>query len=148
MHRYHRLEPLLDSLAAFLHNALCRGDATCAIATQQVRDGLNERLRARGWDTEAHPRYRAIDVSDALRRCMRNGLPDENVLQEIAAELDDYRTSIAEGETSRLTVFGNMVVTLSEQGNIEAVLALERAWNTLTHGLPFLTLCAYETAAP
>jgi len=37
-------------------------------------------------------------------------------------------------------------MTLSEAGNATAVIALETLWNTLTHDLPFLTLCGYETS--
>jgi hypothetical protein len=76
---------------------------------------------------------------------MRNGLPDPDRLAEIAAELDQYRRAVSEGATSRLTVFGNMVVSLSADGNAPAVIALESLWNRLTHGLPFLTLCGYDS---
>ncbi len=140
------LEPFLDSLAAFFHHALRRGDATCVFATRPVREGLNERLRARGWDTAGHPRYRVLDASDILRMILKDGMLDAGVLAATAAELDQYRAGAAEGESSRLTIFGNMVVPLSEQGNTEAMLALERTWNSLTRSLPFLTLCGYETA--
>ena len=44
------------------------------------------------------------------------------------------------------SIFGNVVMTLSEAGNATAVIALETLWNTLTHDLPFLTLCGYETS--
>lgn len=143
------VEPFLDGLAAFFDLALRRGDATCVIATERVREGLGVRLRARGWDvgrSSGHKRYLVIDATDALNRFMRNGLPDADRLAGIAAELDQYRLAVAEGATSRLTVFGNMVVSLSADGNAEAVIALESLWNTLTHGLPFFTLCGYATS--
>jgi len=81
-----------------------------------------------------------------LNRFIREGLSDADLLGKIAAELDQYRLAVAEGPASRLTIFGNMVVPLSTAGNAEAVIALERLWNTLTHGLPFLTLCGYSTS--
>ncbi len=138
-------KPFLDGLANFFHHALRRGDATCAIVTPPVRDALNERLRARGWDTSRHPRYRVFDASEGLHRIMRNGRADAGVLAEFIGELDDYRATCADGETPRLTLFGTLVVALREQGNTEAMLAVERTWNTLTGELPFLTICGYET---
>lgn len=139
-------KPFLDGLANFFHHALRRGDATCAIVTPPVRDALNERLRARGWDTSRHPRYRVFDASEGLHRIMRNGRPDAGVVAEFIGELDDYRATCAEGETPRLTLFGTLVVALGEQGNTEAMLAVERTWSTLTGGLPFLTICGYEAS--
>jgi hypothetical protein len=139
-------KPFLDSLADFFHHALRRGDATCAAVTQPVRDALNERLRARGWDTSGHPRYRVMDAPEGLHRIMRNGLPDPAVLAEIVGELDDYRATCAESETSRLTYFGTLVAPLSEQGNTAAIVAVEREWKTLTGGLPFLSICGYHTS--
>ena len=140
------VESFLDGLAGFFDCALRRGDATCVIATRRVREGLGDRLQARGWNvggSSGHKRYLVIDAADALQRFMRNGLPEADRLAEVAAELDQYRRAVAEGATSRLTVFGNMVVSLSADGNAEAVIALERQWNTLTHELPFFTLCGY-----
>jgi CheY-like chemotaxis protein len=143
------VKSFLDGLAVFFDQALRRGDATCVIATKQVREGLGDRLRARGWNvggSSGHKRYLVIDAGDALKTFMRNGLPDKERLAQVAADLDQYRLAVAEGATSRLTVFGNMVVSLSADGNPKAVIALENLWNTLTHGLPFLTLCGYATS--
>jgi CheY-like chemotaxis protein len=138
----------LDGLAEFFDLALRRGDATCVIATADVRDGLAARLQRRGWDvgaTAGHDRYLVIDASDALQRFMRNGLPDATRLAEVATELDHYRRTVCDS-SSRLTIFGNMVMSLSADGNGEAVIALENLWNTLTADLPFLTVCGYSTA--
>ena len=147
LHNY--VESFIDGVAVFFDFALRRGDATCVIATPAVRQGLTERLRARGWDIGAssgHKRYLVIDAEDALQRFMRNGMPDPDRLAEIATELDQYRQAVADGTTSRVTIFGNMVTKLSEAGNAEGVVALEHLWNTLTHDLPFLTLCGYSSS--
>ena len=143
------VEPFLDGLADFFDLALRRGDATCVIATRRVREGVADRLRARGWDvggSSGHKRYLAIDAADALNRFMRNGLPDRDRLAGIAEELDQYRRAVSEGAASRLTVFGNMVTSLSAAGNARAVIELESLWNSLTHDLPFLTLCGYASS--
>lgn len=143
------VETFLDGLAFFFDLALRRGDATCVIANAPVREGLSVRLRARGWHgggSSGHNRILVIDAADALNRFMRNGLPDADRLAEIAAELDQYRIAVAEGPTSRLTISGNLVMSLISDGNASAAIALESHWNTLTHGLPFVTLCGYATS--
>jgi DNA-binding NarL/FixJ family response regulator len=147
MQVYAGTDALLDELAVLFELALRRGDATCVIGTGEVRDGLSARLRARGWNVGApdlHPRYLAIDAADALSRFMRNALPDATRLAAIAVELEDYRRSAVERETSRLTIFGHMSALLMAEGNGAAALALESLWHELTGTLPFYTICAYE----
>ena len=142
-------ETFLDDVAGLFDLALRRGDATCAIATADVRQGLEERLRAYGWEigvSSGHKRYVAIDAADALNRFMRDGLPDADRLAEIVAELDQYRHTAGEGTTPRLIIFGSMAEVLSHQGNTRAMIALERLWDTLTQDLPFLTICGYSTS--
>jgi CheY-like chemotaxis protein len=142
-------ESFLDGLATLFDLALRLGDATCVISTEQVREGLARRLRARGWNvggTAGHKRYLALDSVGAVNRCIRNGVPDASILAEIAAELEQYRQATAERPTSRLTIFGNMVMVLIEDGNVKGAIALEKMWTTVTQGLPFLTLCGYASS--
>lgn len=149
MHLYDGVAPFVDGAAHFLDLALRRGDATCVIANQEVREALRERLRARGWDVggaSGHKRYLAVDAADALNNLMRGDMPDPNVLEKSIAEMDEYRLAAGEGPTPRLTVLGNMVVPLSLSGNTRGAIAVERLWGSLTHGRPFLTLCSYPTA--
>jgi CheY-like chemotaxis protein len=149
MHLYVDAGSLLAGLATFFDQALRRGDATCVIGTEDVRDGLARRLGALGWAVDrsgGHPRYRSVDADDALNRFMRNGLPDMTVLSDIAAELDEYRRLTTNGARSRLTIFGTMAAILSAQGNVEGAMALETAWSTVTSHLPFFTVCGYTAA--
>jgi DNA-binding NarL/FixJ family response regulator len=141
------LHSFLEDVATLFDLALRRGDATCVIASGEVRDGLSVRLRARGWKiggADADQRYVAIDAAEALGRFMRNGLPDAPVLAAIAADLENYRRSTVERETSRLTIFGHMSELLMAEGNPAAAVALESLWHRLTRHLPFYTLCAYD----
>jgi hypothetical protein len=43
-----------------------------------------------------------------------------------------------------LTIFGDMAASLMAHGNPSAAIALESLWNSLTHGLPFFTVCGYS----
>jgi hypothetical protein len=149
MQLYSEPGSFLDGLAAFFDLALRRGDATCIIATEDVRDGLTDRLRTRGWNVAgaSNDRWRFVDAVDALDSFMRNDRPDRLRLGEIVSELDRYRRAVSDGPTSHLTLFGTMADLLCRAGNPEAVLALERTWNALTHNLPFFTLCGYSTTS-
>jgi len=148
MQRYRDLATFVDGLAALCDATLRRGDAMCVIATEDVREGLDRRLRERGWNVatpSGHPRYRVIDAAAALHRFMRNGRPDVDRLAEIAAELNQYRLTVT-GGTGTLTIFGDMVVSLCAEGNTAAAIELESQWNASTHHLPFLTVCGYHSS--
>ena len=149
MQVYEDDESFLDGLATLFDLALRLGDATCVIAPERIRQNLGDRLRARGWSvggSSGHTRYLAVDATGALSRFMRNGPPDETCLAEIAAEMEEYRRAVAERATSRLMVFGNMSMLLTEEGNTKAATALENCWDRLTRDLPFLTICGYSTS--
>lgn len=150
MHIYDDRERFLDGLALLFELALRRGDATCLVATEGVRDGLRERLRRRGWEVDrpsGHPRYLAMDAGEALSSVMRNGLPDEEPVAKIALELDQYRRAVGQGTPPRLTISGNMVMLLLEQGQSAAATMVENQWHRLTADLPFFTLCGYAESA-
>jgi hypothetical protein len=147
---HRNVHSFLEDLAAFFDLALRRGDATCVIATSEIRDGLSRHLRARGWrigGADGDQRYLAIDAAEALGRFMRNGLPDATVLAPIAADLENFRRSTVERDTSRLTIFGHMSELLIAEGNPTAAVALESLWHRLTRDLPFYTLCAYDQSS-
>ena len=149
MHLYGDHQTFLDGLADFFGRALRRGDATCVIATDDVRNGLISRLRDSGWDVggaTGHARCLMIDAAEAMNRFMRNGLPDTVVLAEIASELDRYRRAVSEDTKSRLTLFGNMAPSLIANGNLAAAITLETTWSRLTQGLPFFTVCGYPAS--
>jgi CheY-like chemotaxis protein len=139
----------VDGIAPVFDAALRRGDATCAIVTSDVRDGLRDRLRDRGWNIggpSGHDRCRVIDAADALDRFMRNGDPDESVLAEIVADLEQYRRAVTDSATGRLTIAGTLAGPLNADGQGRAAVAVERLWNSLTQALPFLTVCGYDAA--
>jgi DNA-binding NarL/FixJ family response regulator len=138
-----------DALAALFDLALQRGDATCLVATAQVRDGVTQGLHERGWDVGPSTRlrrYRTVDAHAALDGLLRDGLPDATRLAQIVEDLDEYRRDACEQPSSSLTVAGKLSGLLIEADNVAGALALERQWTTLTAGRPFLTVCGYATS--
>src|SRR4030095_5055469 len=79
----------------------------------------------------------AQDSALALSQVMRDGRPDRGRLAEIIHGLDRMRLR------GRLTIFGDMAVTLCRNGDFAAALEFERIWNELTRALPFFTVCSY-----
>src|SRR5277367_3756531 len=71
---------LLDELGRFIGTALGAGDAAVVIATKAHRDGLAQRLKARGFDTvraNEQGRYELLDAAETLAKIMQDGWPDE-----------------------------------------------------------------------
>ena len=73
---------LLDALSRFIGTALGAGDGALVIATKAHRDGLAQRLKARGLDISnpiKHGRYIPLDAEETLARFMRDGMPDRDL---------------------------------------------------------------------
>jgi hypothetical protein len=148
VHLYGDAYSFVDDVAALLDTALRRGDATCLIATEEVRDGVTVQLRGRGWDVGGSDTLnpcRIIDALAALDALIRDGLPDTAHLAAIVDELDEYRRTVA-GPSSCLTITGNLSACLLAAGNLPGAQTLEHLWDTLTKGRPFFTACGYSTS--
>ncbi len=140
---------LLDSIARFIATALEAGDAAVAIATPAHRDGLRQRLVARGVDVESAIRrcqFIALDAADTLSKFMRDGSPDPERFADVVGSVFD-RTRAAPGvAVGRVVAFGEMVALLWAQGKPEAALQLEQLWNDLAQTHSFSLRCAYPIA--
>jgi DNA-binding response OmpR family regulator len=146
---YGDVSSFVAGVSAFLDVALRRGDATLIVATEDLREPIRARLALRGWNAGGPTglaRCLVVNANEALNRFMRGDDPDPDGLAEMIAELDLFRRTEADNETSRLTVFGNMAVPLMSSGNTAGAIAIERQWDALTRDRPFFTLCAYSTS--
>src|SRR5579863_4505362 len=77
---------LLDGLSRFVGTALGAGDAAIVIATKEHRDGLAQRLRARGIDPDRaaeQGRYVVLDAAETLSKIMVDGWPDAKRFAEV-----------------------------------------------------------------
>jgi signal transduction histidine kinase len=133
---------LLDSVTDYLGSALARKNAGILIATAAHRDGVAQRLTARGLDVVsagAQGRYVALDARDTLSTFMVDGWPDP-------ARFDDTVGTLVAKTRERaphVNAFGEMVALLWAEGNREAAIRLEELWNELSTRMPFSLLCAY-----
>ena len=138
----------LDDVSRLLAAAMRRGDMAAIIATEATRDGVTERLLARGCDlVKATNRgtYVSFDAAVAASDVVVSGRLDTTRVAAFIGELERSRLAVS---APNLTVVGVGAIAplLFAEGNHEAAIQLERTWDDLTRGLPFLTVCCYSSA--
>ena len=137
---------LLDSLTDYIGSSLSATGAGIVIATLPHRDGVAQRLTARGVDVVgagAQGRYVALDARDTLTRFMVDGWPDPARFDDTIGTL----ISKTHERAPRIHAFGEMVALLWAEGNRDAAIRLEELWNELATRMPFSLLCAYPIEA-
>jgi len=136
----------LDEVGQFVEATLRSGEPVVLVTNEATRGGVAERLEARGMDLEklaARGQYVAMDSAEALSQIMRNGRPDRDSLAEMVDGLDRSRLSFSPEPPRRITVFGDITISLCRNGNVEAAIEIEHIWNDLTRTLPIFTVCSY-----
>jgi signal transduction histidine kinase len=141
---------LLDELSRFVGTALGAGDAAVVIATQAHRDGLTQRLKARGWDPTnalAQGRYVALDAAETLARFMVDGRPDAARFAEVVGSVIRRAVAATEGGRGHVAAFGEMVSLLWMEGKPDEAICLEKLWNDLAKTHSFSLRCAYPMSS-
>jgi PAS domain S-box-containing protein len=141
---------LLEGLGRFIGSALGAGDSSVVIATKAHRDGLVQRLKARGLDLSLatnQGRYISLDAAETLAKFMREGSPDASRFAEVVGSVLARARAAAQGEQPRVAAFGEMVALLWAEGKTEAAIRLEQLWNDLAQSHSFHLHCAYPIAA-
>ena len=136
----------LDDVSQLVGTTLRSGEQVYIVASEATRRGVDQRLHARQMNLamlSEQGQYVVEDSALALSQVMIDGRPDRGRLAEIINGLDHLRRSFQKGRSRRLTIFGDMAVTLCRNGDFESALEIERIWNELTHALPFFTVCSY-----
>lgn len=137
---------VLDGLTRFIGIALAAGEAAIVIATEAHREGLTQRLKARGVDPArafATGRFIPLDATETLSKLVLNGTPDAGRFTDLTGSMMAQATAAAEGDRPRVAAFGEMVALLWEQGKPEAAIRLEELWNDLARTHCFSLRCAY-----
>lgn len=138
---------LLDELGRFLGSALEAGDVALVIATKEHRDGLAQRLSARGLDAPraaAEGRYIVWDAAETLSKFMVEGYPNAAQFAEL---MGGYMRQAKQGVGSKarsIAAFGEMVALLWNAGKSDAAIRLEHLWNELAKTHVFSLRCAYS----
>ncbi len=120
---YERESYLLDSVSEYIGSALSAASAGILIATPPHRDGVAQRLSARGLDVvgaRAQGRYVALDARDTLSRFMVDGWPDQARFDDTIGTL----ISTTRERAPQVHAFGEMVALLWAEGNSDAAIRL------------------------
>jgi DNA-binding NarL/FixJ family response regulator len=139
----------LDEVSQLVGATLRSGEQVVIVTNEATRSGVAQRLQTRQMNVAAlaeRGQYVAQDSALALSQVMHDGRPDEERLAEVIHGLDRLRLAGPNGPGGRLTIFGDMTVSLCRNGDFEAALEIERIWNELTRALPFFTVCSYPIA--
>ncbi|MDX6679811.1 MAG: hypothetical protein QOE31_3863, partial [Solirubrobacteraceae bacterium] len=137
---------LVDTVCGFLVPALLAGDAAIVVATATHRHAFERALEEAGIDVEAavrEDRYLAFDARAVLARFMVAGAPDAGLFATAVGEVMDR----ASHGGRAMSVYGEMVALLWDDGDRASALALEDLWNDLAHARAFSLLCAYPMRA-
>jgi KaiC/GvpD/RAD55 family RecA-like ATPase len=146
VHFYTEGSALISRLCGIVSAGLQIGDAILIVATADHRDQLVKQLQDNGVDVRRFARegqYTMVDAGEMLKTFMRNGMPDPRLFtSSVGATLTQARKG-AHSAARGLTVFGEMVAVLWEEGRKEAALRLETLWNEALNDRSFHLHCAY-----
>jgi hypothetical protein len=141
---------LLDSGARFISTALGAGNSAMIIATQAHRDGIAERLKALGVDTNEairQGRYTTLDALQLLAQLVVEGQLNRTRFDEFLDQVILPLRAAAEGERQLVAVFGELVGMLWEDGEAETAIKLEHFWNELSSQGSYRLRCFYPIAS-
>lgn len=150
VHFYDESAALVSRLCGIVGSALRIGNAVLIIASQPHRDGLVKALGEANLDVREHARQRRFAMFDAeeiLATFMRNGRPRRERFMDSIGSLLKEAKSNSKAKDVGLTVFGEMVAVLWEQGKKAAAIELEELWNEALSNSAFHLHCAYPRAS-
>ncbi|MBV9435141.1 MAG: MEDS domain-containing protein [Acidobacteria bacterium] len=137
-----------EALVARLHNIveadLKSGNSVLIVATEEHRAHLAAALQESGPEVQkCMDCLEMFDARETLAKFMIDGHPsDKRFSQSVGNLIADARKK-AKNAHRGLTVFGEMVALLWQDGNKVAALELERMWNDALQERSFHLHCAY-----
>ena len=137
-------ESLASSVASYLAPAVESGDNILVVAKPKNWEAIAIELKALGCDVNRgvqNGRITVLDAGTSLHSLSRGDMPDVVKFDEVVGSLV---RSLTAGR--RLTIYGEMVELLAEEGNFDGVLRLEGLWNSLSENVSFRLMCGYSSA--
>ncbi len=142
---YSRRQAWWDQAARLVRSALTRGDAVHVLAREDTHTGVAAKLSALGFDTaqaEADRRYVLANAEETLEQVMVDGQPDARRIATVVGNLEDTRRALSRPHV-RMTIIGELAPCLGPHQRDE-IMGIERLWNEIAGGHPFLTVCGYS----
>jgi MEDS: MEthanogen/methylotroph, DcmR Sensory domain len=142
VHFYSSPEGLATSLSSFFAEPLQRGESVVVVLRPEHRAALEAALAAAGVDMAAEVRarrYQAFDVNEALDAIVT----DTGLSPELFRVGPRALVLEARRRTGTVHVYGEMIGTLVERGDVVTAFALEELWSDLVREHPFRLFCGY-----
>ena len=139
---YEDNDEFIELLAGFVTDGIDSDDGVIIIATAAHLATLQHRVEAAGYQVSElilKGRYFPLDAEKTLSQFMVNGWPDENLFNQVVADL----IIKAKGESRKVRAFGEMVAILWAKGQVGATVRLEHLWNKFCENEAFCLFCAY-----
>jgi MEDS: MEthanogen/methylotroph, DcmR Sensory domain len=146
VHFYDADEALIQRLQNVITSGLESGNAVLIVATDAHRTQLISALKKRLVQISQFEREGSLcflNAHETLAQFMVNGLPDRQRFLDSVGAVIQAAKQAARSTGNGLTVFGEMVAVLWEQGNKAGALQLEALWNDLLNDRSFHLHCAY-----
>jgi anti-sigma regulatory factor (Ser/Thr protein kinase) len=134
---------LFAAVGRFVSGALAAGEVALVIATRPHIDCFDVELRGLGIDVEAAIGSGRIITFDAVRlmnEFVTGGQVDAAAFAAVVGTI--VRRQVAAGHG--VSIYGEIVSLLWDDGHVMAALELEEQWNNLGRTVPFSLLCAYR----
>lgn len=146
VHFYDEHPALIKRLSGIVSSGLDMGNSVVMVTTPDHRKQLLTSLQSAGVDVRSHEKKGSLTICDAretLAGFMVNGTVNrKRFLTSIGGLLSEAKKA-ARNSGQGLTVFGEMVAVLWEDGNKKAAIELEGMWNDLLNDRAFHLHCAY-----
>lgn len=146
VHFYESHAALIDRLCGVVSSGLVIGNSVLMVCTEEHRLQLIKALNRLEIDVRDYAREGRFSICDAgemLAMFMVDGRPDSRLFMNSVGKLLKEAKKAARSRDKALTVFGEMVAVLWEQGNRTGALALESLWNDVMQERAFHLHCAY-----
>ena len=150
VHFYEHDTELIDRLRGIVISALATGNSVLIVASADHRQQLGHSLHENWINWAAardEGRFLMVDARETLSQFMDGGLPVRERFIHAVSELIRTCRFTARSANRGLTVFGEMVSVLWEEGNKAGAIELEKLWNELLSDRTFHLHCAYDKRA-
>lgn len=147
VHFYDHDDALILRLGSIVTSALDAGNSILIVATEEHRRRLTSVLEEWGGDLSGliqDGRLNLHDAREMLAKFMVKGLPDRKLFLATVGALVWTAKEAAWNADRGLTVFGELVALLWDEGNTRGALELEALWNDLLNDRAFHLHCAYS----
>lgn len=139
-------EALIQRLRGIVVSSVDVGNSVLIVATRDHREKLVAALEGEGVNVSGLELERRIILQDAqglLGRILVNGSPSRTAFADVIGDLICTLRQSTWSPDRGVTVFGEMVALLCEQGEMANALELETLWNEMLDDDSFHLHCAY-----